>query len=258
VFSFNYHRHLNGSTATYDYTFNTKLHILPPAAVPKYLKDYDHLQDLLIDTLQQPDGESNEASDVNWLMVIIGALSLVVVAAGSVWYWCHTSAQMRKSPVPPPLLSPEEQRLSGLGGWLILVAIGLFVAPIIRIYTLVSAGGGYFSMQVWQTVAMPSGTAYHPLYGPLVAFEMICNILLLGMNLLVLCLFLAKRRAFPRVFIVTACSLALFLVLDAAGTALLHFKDDSSYVDGLRGVFYTVLWSSYMLKSRRVKVTFTR
>ncbi len=191
-------------------------------------------------------------------MVILGLISLAGVTAGDIWYWRRTAPERKPSSVPPPLLSPAEQRLNGLGGWLILVAIGLILAPFVRIYTLIDGAGGYFSLSVWQTVAMPTGASYHPLYGPILAFELISNVVLLGLNVLLLCLFFSKRQAFPRAFILTICALALFLILDDIGVSILSIKTNASHTDAIRGGFYACIWTWYMLKSKRVKTTFTR
>ncbi len=259
VFAFDYNRHLSGNTATYHYAFKTKLHVLPPEDVPKYLRDYDRFKDLLVDTLQRPDEKSAGKNDgINWLMVFLAVGSGMASIVGSIWYWRRTSRQSKNSTAPPVLPSPGEQRLQGLGGWLILVAIGLFLAPVFRIVPFIDAGQAYFSLRTWQLVAMPSGDGYHPLYGPLLAFEVVGNILLFSLHLLALCLFFAKRRAFPRVFIFIAVSLAVFLILDDVGASLVSVKGDTSHLDSFRGVFYALLWSTYMLRSKRVKATFTR
>ena len=121
---------------------------------------------------------------------------------------------------------------------------------------------GYFSLNVWQNVAMPQGANYHPLYAPLLMFEVLGNLFMLEVNLLVLCLFFGKRRAFPKIFIILAWLNAGFLISDDIGCALIpSLKSDpatASHTDLIRAVVYALIWTSYMMKSRRVKATFLK
>ena len=109
---------------------------------------------------------------------------------------------------------------------------------------------------------MPQGASYHPLYGPLLILELLGNTLLLGLNLLVICLFFKKRRAFPNLYItLLLCNVAL-LILNDVGCAMIpsiaSAANGKSHAEAIRGVFQALIWCLYFVKSRRVKATFIK
>ena len=150
--------------------------------------------------------------------------------------------------------------LEGIGGWLILVGFALCLTPIIRVSTLYQTWEGYFSAAVWQAVAMPQGGSYHPLYGPMLILEMLGNIFFLGLNLLALRLFFTRRKGFPKLYIAYLVGFAIFLILDDVGCELIPSLKSSGkdHTEAIRAAFYAILWSLYMIKSKRVKATFIR
>jgi hypothetical protein len=118
----------------------------------------------------------------------------------------------------------------------------------------------YFDLEVWQTVAVPSGAQYHALYGPLLIIETLGNIVLLGLNILLIFLLFGKRRLFPKAFIVLVLSNALFLWLDEILGGMIpsvaESADNSTIREAVRSTLWAMIWTSYMLSSRRVKATF--
>jgi len=264
AFAFNYRRKLNGSTVSYHYDCRTKLAALPAERVPGYLVKLGEMENLLSDALQRSDRKKTSAGQrINWLMVLIAVFGVGFTAVAGVWVWRRTNTSAALGTALSADLTLEEQKLRGLGGWLILVGIGLCLGPVIRIATLGQNWEGYLSIQTWQSVALPQGELYHPLYGPLLIFELLGNTVLLGLNMLALCLFFSKRRAFPKVYIALMVFNGVFLVLDDLGCAQipsLHSgnADPKQYSAGVRALFYAILWSTYMLKSRRVKATFVK
>ena len=255
AFSFSGHRLLHGRTVTYDYECRSKLASLPAEMIPSYLATLDRMEDQLADVLQRPDAKS--ADGINWLMVVIAGFGLVVTVIILIWWWRIMTAA---SAVPPVIAAHE---LQGLGGWLLLVGLNLCLAPVLRLHTLGTNWKGYFSNDVWQLLAMPHGEKFHPLYAPMVIGELLANIFLLGLNLLVLFLFFGKRRAFPKTFIILVLASAVFLTLDDIGCGMIPWiSADAGHAKGMReairAAFYALIWTYYMMKSRRVKATFVR
>jgi hypothetical protein len=256
AFSFAYRSRLNGSVWRLNYDLRTKQAAIGADQVPGYLDSLERMENLLSKALQRPDRET--VVGINWLMVVLALFAAGTTAVVGGWYWWHT--RPKDSTLPPALSAGPH--LQGLGGWLILVAIGLCFAPFVRIFSIASNWEGYFSLQVWQTFAMPQGENYHALYGPLLMVELMGNIALFGINLLALVLFFRRRRAFPGVFITMAIANALFLILDDVGCALIPFlsstPDGKNHSDVMRAVIHAIIWSLYMVKSRRVEATFIR
>ncbi len=264
AFAFHFRRKLTGAVLRFNLECQTKLAALPAERVPDYLSKLEEMETLLTETLQRADTKKqNLASRINWLMVIIAVFGLGSTTAAGAWYWHRTTATaLAEASLPPPLVL-EDRQLQGLGGWLILVGIGLCLGPLIRLGTIGQNWEGYFSVHVWQTVAMPQGELYHPLYGPLLMFELLGNTVLLALNFLALGLFFSRRRAFPRSYIALLSLNAVFLILDNIGCAQIPSLASTAPAakagaEGGRAALFAIIWCSYMLKSRRVKATFTK
>jgi hypothetical protein len=255
AFSFHYRRHLTGSTATFYYDCRVELPAVPADRVSDYLAKRDHMEDLLSDTLQRSD--PGAAGGINWLMVVIAVFGAAGTAAGGLWYWRRARAANRATPPPLP---DAPGPLCGLGGWLIVVGFGLCLGPISRLYHMGHHWESYFSTSVWQTVAMPQGAAYHPLYGPLLMFELLTNELCLGLNILVLVLFFTKRKTFPAMYILFLLGCAMFVIMDDIGFGIIKAAKSTghNHTEVVRTVPAALLWSLYALVSRRVKATFVR
>jgi transglutaminase-like putative cysteine protease len=255
AFSFRYHRHLAGSTVTFYYECSNAVPSLPADRIPDYLAKRDHMEDLLSDTLQRPDHST--AWKLNWLMAVIALFGAAGTAAGCIWYWRHAQAASRT--IPPPLPASGDP-LCGLRGWLILVGFGLCLAPVLRLNTFGHNFESYFSNDVWQSVAMPQGGAYHPLYAPLLIFELLVNELCLGLNATLLVLFFTKRKAFPALYVFFLVGNAGFMIIDDVGSSVISAAKATgdSHVEVIRAVPSAIIWTLYALKSRRVKATFVR
>jgi hypothetical protein len=264
AFILNYRRTLTGSTVKFDYACETKAAALAVGQVPGYLKKLEEMQGLLSDTLYRSDKMAGGVlAQLNLLMIVIAGFAIAAVSAGGLWFWRATRltpATLAAGASPPPILGSE---LQGLGGWLILVGFGLCASVLSRAVSIARIWEGYFSVQTWQMFAVPGGESYHPLYGPLLIFEVLGNAALFGLNVLTLCLFFSKRRQFPKVYITFLAANAGFLLIDEIGgnaiplvaTASGH---EASRTDLFRAMFAALIWGSYMLKSRRVKSTFVR
>jgi hypothetical protein len=256
AFSFRYRRKFSGSTVRFSYECETRTPEIPADQVAGYLAKREQMQDLLGDSLQRPNNTARAIlARINWLMVVVAGFGVSAALLGCVWVWRST-----RTPVELPLLLPEELKLSGLGGWLILVGIGLCAAPVTRVVQIAQHWQGFFSLDAWQVVAMPNGAQYHPLYAPLLIFEVLGNALLLGVNFLVICLFFAKRRIFPKAFVALMIGSAAFLWVDELFGGMIPFvasaSDATSRRELIRATFWAAVWSAYMVKSRRVRATF--
>jgi hypothetical protein len=148
---------------------------------------------------------------------------------------------------------------SGIGGWLILVAIGLCLTPI-RIGAEIVQGVRSLQPMAWRVVTTPGSPAYHPLFGPLIVGEMVANVALLGWDLVLLYLFFTRRRAFPRAmiaFLIVRVVIQMADVFVATSIPLAAASIGPRVYGSLAGNLLVVsVWVPYFLKSRRVAATF--
>ena len=139
--------------------------------------------------------------------------------------------------------------LRGIGGWLILVAITLFLAPIedvLRIYYDLSYlyGSGFGQL-----------LADHPgatkLLGTQIVGDIIFFICLLAVNYF----FYAKKKTFPLLMIVYLGAHTIYILIRShAGDVLMGTHDFPA--SAARATASASLWISYMVSSKRVKATF--
>ena len=147
----------------------------------------------------------------------------------------------------------------GIGGWLILIAIGLCLTPI-RIGAEIVQGVRSLQPLAWRAVTTPGSPAYHPLFGPLFIGEMVANVVLLVWALVLLYLFFTKRRAFPRAmiaFLIVRVAIQMADIFVASSIPVAAASIGPRVYGALAGNLLVVLvWVPYFLKSRRVAATF--
>ena len=163
--------------------------------------------------------------------------------------------EVQATNVVKPPSEPE-----GLDGWLILVCLGLFISAVRLPYTFVVTYLPIFRDGTWILLTTPESESYHPLWRPLLSFEITFNVfsILLVFHLLVL--FFRKSSRFPKTYIFLLSMTAPFLLLDAWLVSWVlpeqPFFDPETAKDFFRSVVGMLIWVPYTLVSKRVKNTF--
>jgi hypothetical protein len=147
----------------------------------------------------------------------------------------------------------------GLGGWLVLVGLGLLLSPLFILASLIQFYVLLFTDGSWAILTTPGSEAYHPTLGPLLISELVVNCAFLVAQIWLLVLFYKCSRGFPKLFIWVALLRLLFVLVDAwvASSVLSEGRIDADTTrDIVRSAVPVVIWVPYMLVSRRVKNTF--
>lgn len=148
----------------------------------------------------------------------------------------------------------------GLGGWLILPALGLFLTPFLIGTRLFSDFLPLFTDGTWTALTNPGSEYYLPGWGALLLFEIMGNVFVILLDLVLVGLFFMESPRFPILFICFLAFNALFTVVDLAWARAIIPLDAQMGLDGLRevtrAVGAAVVWIPYIVKSRRVKNTF--
>jgi len=154
----------------------------------------------------------------------------------------------------------EEKNLEGIGGWLILVAIGIIVTPIRLIVLMMSTYPEIFSTGVWEALTTQGGEAYSPLWAPVLIGEILINSGMLLIWLYMAYLFFSKKVVFPKWYIGLVVFSLAFIIADAFAIKLVlpsePVFDPDTIKELMRSLFMVVVWVPYMLISKRVKATF--
>ena len=152
------------------------------------------------------------------------------------------------------------QQYDKIGGWLILVAIGLIFAPIRLLVVLFKDLLPALSADTWSRLTTPGTEAYHPLWAPLLLFEVIGNCLFILSPIIIAVFFFQRRRFVPRLFIVLLLANLVFVTIDYFAADLIPFvaaqEDLGSLKELIRALIACAIWVPYFLVSKRVKGTF--
>jgi hypothetical protein len=157
-------------------------------------------------------------------------------------------------PSPPMFSTPND--LEGIGGWVILIAIGLVISPFYILGSSVLKDVEVFSNPRIQAVF-----DNHPGLQSLIVAEIVTNLVVVAFMLVLNYLFFTKRRSFPAFFICILVFQFAFLITDtiAAHAVMPNYPLSANAFAGiLRSIVGAAIWIPYMLVSRRVKATFVR
>jgi hypothetical protein len=170
----------------------------------------------------------------------------------------YAPPQSTVADAPPALDGPK-----GIGGWLILPVIGLFVFPIRWLVSVFNDYVPIFQSGAWAAVTTPGSPRYHPLWGPLLAGEIVFNLAFLAIDVWLLVLLFSKSWRFPKVFIAFAAGNLAFILLDAAvasyiASAMGHTGGTGMGGEIARALVVVAVWVPYMLVSKRVQNTFVK
>lgn len=160
------------------------------------------------------------------------------------------------------ILKEDDSNLKGVGGWLIIVILGL-------IQTLFVVGGSFYtsvtnftdgSVEAWSSIQGLAGA---------VAFDVVISAFLSVSVIYLLYLMRGKSKKFPGLYIkfLVALNIYAFLgmvILSNLGypnletQALFLGEEEDTIMSFITTLTVSLIWGAYMLKSRRVKLTFTK
>jgi len=157
----------------------------------------------------------------------------------------------------------QEHGLDRIGGWLILFLTGLLLTPIRLGVVLYKTFVPLFSDGTFGQLTTPSSDLYHPLWAPLIAFELIGNLSVIALGLVTLYHFLRKSRKTKKYAIAWLLTAFAFVVIDfffadMIPSIAVQPADPESIKEVARSTVSAAIWVPYFLVSKRVKATFTR
>ncbi|MDT0121688.1 DUF2569 domain-containing protein [Paenibacillus sp. RRE4] len=173
---------------------------------------------------------------------------------------------MQQEPIQEPFQeSMREHRplgVSGLGGWLILIQIGLWFTVIMLLVQINQSMLTILNTETWEVLTAKDSGLYHPLWAPVIIFETVFNLMFMVFTVYVIVAFYRKKAMLPRLMIIFySLSLAVgvvdYLLLYQIPIAR-ELEDGSSIRDIARSVIACAIWIPYFRKSERVKNTFVR
>jgi len=147
----------------------------------------------------------------------------------------------------------DDSYLEGLGGWLILVGLGLVISPVVILGTTIAG-----NVALLTNSDSRAFLETHPVLEGLIVFEIISNLIFVALLGALNFLFFTKKHSFPTYMILY---LALQLIVVSGDFLVVHTVMPSvhtaaSYNAITRSLLGAAIWIPYLLISRRVKLTF--
>ncbi len=147
-----------------------------------------------------------------------------------------------------------------IGGWLLLVAVGLFLSPIKVLTLLLTSHLPLFLNGNWQLLTSPTSENYIPHFDILLIGEILGNLVAIGLGIYLLTLFFRKKHTFPKLYVLTALYAFVFIVIDSfLGTLIIPnvtFWDIDTAKGIFQSLFSLLVWGTYLYRSDRCRKTF--
>ena len=156
----------------------------------------------------------------------------------------------------------EEKKYEGLGGWLILVGLGIVISPFKIAAEYLPMYLDLFSSGDYEVLSSPESEYYTPGYSLLLYSELLLNCLLALAWICVAFLFFTKRKLFKNFYIGILLFTFCFILSDSLAVNIV-FPDEPVFdkvtiVELSRIAIISAIWIPYVLVSKRVKATFVR
>lgn len=150
--------------------------------------------------------------------------------------------------------------ISGLGGWLILVQIGLYATIFMLLIQFFGYSLPLFNSEVWGIFTSTESEYYHPLWGFIIVLEAVYNVAIVIFSVYILINFYRKKSITPKLMIIFYCSNTLFGIIDYSLFYQIPFAREIESWNStgaiIRSVISSAIWCAYFVKSERVRNTF--
>jgi uncharacterized protein DUF2569 len=153
----------------------------------------------------------------------------------------------------------EEQKYQKIGGWLILVGIGMVLNPFRLLLTIGQIIPIFFNGS-WSILTTPGTTTYHPMWAPSIIVEFLGNIAFLVFSIVLAVIFFQKRSVVPKVITAFLLLNLAFVVVDFllanSIPAVASQGNQGPLGEIARSIIVCLIWVPYFQISKRVKGTF--
>ena len=249
----------------------SKQDAIPALAVARYLEDRKEAVSLMNDFgIQYVHGNGENGGEVpagdvaslllayNWFLLCFELMAALVT--GLIWWMVYR--KHTRGPPPLPGHSPLGPGPEGIGGWLVLPAIGFAIAPFSSAYNVFYLPRAY-TLDVIVDVAGLGESGTSAAYSAVILLESIYFPFAWATLCFLAVAFFMRRRFLPRYYIVLMLALSGMELILLAATA--QVDPEVWQIDMTRptavtlgSLAATLVWVLYFARSHRVKRTFTR
>lgn len=250
AFTFERSIEARGATLVLTDRFRTLADHVAAADVPRHLDNLDRVRAVMSDVLYLEDAVAPSWwQRINWLALLVALLAVAASIFGAIRVYGWDPARR-----PPP----PTRDLQGIRGWLLLPAIGVGLGPLVYLATATSYGW-LFDPAEWSALATPGNADYHPMWAPVLLFDMAGHFALLVFSILLAVLFFQKRSSVPAVYIAVNMAALGYMLVSTVGAFMVPMEAaerTASVGQFVQSALITLLWCAYFIRSRRVESTF--
>ncbi|MBP2832552.1 DUF3857 domain-containing protein [Aquimarina sp. U1-2] len=236
-----------------NHTYKTFKNYIYPETTSNFIANHEKIRKNLSYILTYNTNAVAENNTTSWILILLAIVSLGIFVFFAIRIFTSYNIQGQNS-------KNESQKI---GGWLILVAIGITITPIRTILELYREFDNFFSTSTWMYI-IKDHSSFNELFNSLlIIVEIIYNSAFLVFSILIIVLFYFRRTILPRLFIIFYVATFIFILTDTI-LALILNKAMYSEVEKMqlyqeigRSFISMAIWVPYFLISKRVKSTFT-
>lgn len=250
AYRFNSDYSSNGNSLLLHYQFALLKDFIPPNQLEQARQDVSTLRDskLSYSFWYTPGAANADAANLpihpNVWLIALSFIILLICVGGAIWIY-HIET--------PAIVFSHGSSFVAIGGWLILVLIGLFITPFITANNFIT--GNYFSLSSWNLYVDPTKRS---IFRGILVWETVGNTLVFCMSVFCLVLFLNKRDILPKVITVYLAFCIVLNLVDYLLSQQLH-SSTISYTASyalVRSILSAAIWIPYFRRSERVQETF--
>jgi len=158
-------------------------------------------------------------------------------------------------------VAKADQELRGLGGWLIVLAVFLMGVPW-NLFSHAEKAGRVFATPEMKAITTPGTPSYDPRWQMLSTVETSATAVATVPAILLIVLFFLRHRSFAMAFSLFACyiislgGVRVYLVFSTPSASEAY--RNAVLQPSILSTAFLVVWITYVFRSRRVRLTFTR
>ncbi|MFN8209222.1 MAG: DUF2569 family protein [Bacteroidales bacterium] len=252
AFEYNYNVHYNHEVATITHHYKTLKPFISAEDVNKWVVDHDKIHENLWYSLTYNPSLANKENKLSLIPILI---SLVVIAL-------TIYLGIRLINIVTATSKDPDQKPLEIGGFLIFLAFGLVISPILLIKNFYFPPT-HFNGSIYERMLLNPASNKEFLTGVLLFLELIYNSALIVFSVIITILFFRRRDIFPKTMIWYQGITLVFFIIDnlmanQISPEVFHGSGGQSNITGIyRSILSAVIWIPYLLTSNRVKQTFT-
>jgi hypothetical protein len=244
---------VNENSLNLNYVYRSKVNQVDAEDYSLYKLKTDFVDNHIVLSVSASD-VNDKVFGFNWLLIATSIVSII--------FSLILCFQLYKR----PYANNHERRYDSIGGWLILVGIGILITPFVLSYGVIKLYSNVININYYYYYFNEASRDYHPLRGYYEILLNFGNIFFIVASVFLIALFLQKRSSFRIYYCAYRIINVVFLIIDLI--LIYTFVENPISAENRilinteaaalgKVVFQSCIWVPYIWFSERSKHTFT-